>query len=414
MANLRDPAASADAIGVQAPPNWFPPRVLDDWLACQSLEATYLPTFMDGLAEQLAALGLPVWRLHISRPTIDPLASGNGCTWKRGETSVWEDYAHGLDAEDRWQLSPIKTMIEGSEGRMRRRLVGPEAQVDYPVLEEFRDEGATDWIGFAKRFTPSNNPTMLQGMVLTVVVDGPGGLTGEQEALLEWLAPRVAGIVFRLTMVLSAVTILEAYIGHDAGMRIINGQIKRGDVVRIPAVLFICDLRGFTLFAEETPAEEVISALNGYLGITADAVAEGGGEVLKFLGDGLLAIFSLEERDEAEGCEAALVAAESSLRQIAALNESREAKGLQCLQMDIALHRGRVLYGNIGSARRLDFTVIGAAVNQASRIEALCKSLDRRLLMSESFAVACPRDLHCLGDYSLRGVAEPQTLYALD
>ena len=389
------------------------PRALDDWLAAQSLETGRLVVFLGDLAEQLEAHGLPLLRLHISRSALDPSFSGTGCTWRRGQGVEAQSYTHREDELDRWQESPIKAMIDGGIRRMRRRLTGPQAQLDYPVLAEFRDEGATDWIAYLCAFVPDDNPTVLSGMVLTATVDAPDGLTPAQEALLDWLAPRVGGIVLRLTLIQSTGNLVETYIGNDAGRRILKGQIKRGDVVRLPAVLMIADLRGFTALAESTPPEQVIAALNEHLGPAAEAVAAHGGEVLKFLGDGLLAVFSLEERPAAEVCESAFTAAESALAAIAALEPKLESAGLPSLAMDIALHLGEVLYGNVGAERRLDFTVIGPAVNQASRIEALCQPLGQQLLLSESFAKACRRPLQSLGEHPLRGVAQPQTLYTL-
>ena len=388
-------------------------RAIEDWIAAQVLEAARLPEFVEALSERLLADGVPLQRLHISRSALDPMFSGTGCTWEKGKGIDPQTYAHGDEALERWQTSPIKAMLDSGTLRMRRRLAGPEAQLDYPVLAEFRDAGATDWIAYAVPFVPDNNPTILRGMVLTIAVDHPEGLTPDTEALFDRIAPRVGGVVFRLTMVFSATALLDAYVGADPARRIVSGQVKRGDVVRLPAVLEVADLRGFTALSESTPPEQVIAALNDYLGAATDAVHERNGSVLKFLGDGLLAVFSLEERPEAEVCAAALEAAEATLAAVAALNESRRAKGEAALALDIALHLGEVLYGNVGSARRLDFTVIGPAVNQASRMEALCEPLGQHLLLSERFARACDRPLKPLGSHSLRGVAEPQRLYTV-
>ena len=383
-------------------------RALDDWIVAQGLEAQTLPEFVDGLATRLNSAGFALLRVHVARAALDPVFSGTGSSWLRDRGTVPEHYTHASDREERWQQSPMKAMLDQGLLNLRRRLAGPGAQIDFPVLEEFRDLGGTDWVAKAVRFTPDNNPTVLIGTIFTFLTDRPGGFTAAEEAALEWLAPRIGVVVFRLTLALSALTLIDAYIGEDPGRRILRGQIKLGDVVHLPAVLLVADLRGFTRLSETTPPDRLIAALNDYLGIAVEAIAAQGGEVLKFLGDGLLAVFDLEARPESEVCDAALSAAEAILAEVETLNAGRADTAMA---MDIALHLGEVLYGNVGSARRLDFTTIGPAVNRASRIEALCEPLGQHLLMSESFAKACGRPLRDMGEHQLRGVASPQRLY---
>ena len=388
-------------------------EALDDWIIAQGLESSSLNDFVEGLAPRLNAAGLSIRRLHISRSALDPSLEGTGCTWTRSEGIHAEGYAHGNTDTQRWHESPLKAMIDRRIMKMRRRLVGPEAQLDYPVLTEFRDAGGTEWIAYLIEFTPGDNPTALLGLSLTLLGDAPEGFTTAQEAALDRLAQRIGLVVFRLTLAQTLYNVIRAYIGLHAGWRIVQGRIKRGDVDRLTAAILFADLRGFTRFAETNPPDQVIAGLNDYLGATVEAIDARDGQVLKFLGDGLLAVFDLEGREETEVCGAALEAAREALAANANLNETRAAAGLPALGLGIGLHLGEVLYGNVGSAERLDFTVIGPAVNQTSRIESLCGELGVGLLISERFAKASARPLRDLGTHSLRGVATPQRLYTL-
>jgi adenylate cyclase len=211
--------------------------------------------------------------------------------------------------------------------------------------------------------------------------------------------------------------VLAAYLGGDAARRVSTGQVQRGDVSRIAAAILYADLRGFTNFADETAPEEVIRRLNGVFDCLGEAVQSAGGEILKFLGDGLLAVFLA--RDDAAlrvAAEAAFGAALRGQDKVAALNAMEAATGHAHLALDMALHAGELTYGNIGTAERLDFTVIGPAVNEATRLESLCKQIGSPVLVSESFVRAAPalgNRLRSVGLHRLRGVREPHEVFAL-
>ncbi|MGH6919445.1 MAG: adenylate/guanylate cyclase domain-containing protein, partial [Geminicoccaceae bacterium] len=227
------------------------------------------------------------------------------------------------------------------------------------------------------------------------------------------LVNTLALAVYRIALLQVAVDLLDAYVGPEPGRRILGGQVRQGTAQQLSAAIVIADLRGFTRVADRTPAERLLAGLNEHLGAAVGAVEQHGGQVLKFLGDGLLAVFALEERSAETACADALAAAEAALAANAAINGRRAAVGEPSLELDVALHLGAVMYGNVGSSRRLDFTVIGPAVNEASRIEALCEPLGCHVLMSAAFAGACPRALRSLGRHTLRGVASPQELFTL-
>ena len=226
------------------------------------------------------------------------------------------------------------------------------------------------------------------GAVVTLATDRPGGFSDEDVAAVVELMPSFGGAV-RIGINLSAIrTALDTYLGRDVGRRILSGEIRRGSVETISAAIVFGDLRGFTALSDEIPREQLIAMLDDYLGCLVIPIEARGGQVLKFLGDGLLATFALGDSDPSLLCEDALDAAVEALARIEKVNEQRAAAGLPVTTLDVALHLGDVLYGNVGSDRRLDFTVIGPAVNEASRLEALCSPHDVKLIASRRFVDA--------------------------
>ena len=398
------PAEPAVSVQIQA---------LSDWIIEQGLSGGDLSSLVQGLGDRLRSFGLPVQRFHVSVRTVDPRFSGIGSTWQRDQGVGVEQYPHENIGLDRWLQSPMRVMVERGRPRMRRRLVGPKAQVDFPVLEEFRDAGGTDWYARLVVFGGADRHIALDGMVVTLVADHPDGFSDHDIAIVDRLTPRLGLAINRIVLQDIAAGVLDAYVGKDAGRRILGGQVQRGAAVRLSAAILFADLRGFTRLADTVPADELLAALNDYLGALTDCIEGHSGEVLKFMGDGLLAVFSLEDRETAAVCHDALAAARDGLAKNAALNEQRASEGAPTMALDIALHLGTVMYGNVGSDRRLDFTVIGPAVNEASRIEALCDALDETLLISGQFAAACDASLRSLGEHHLRGVRAPQELFTL-
>jgi adenylate cyclase len=310
-------------------------------------------------------------------------------------------------------------MLSKDEHRLRRRLVGPKAKLDFPVLEEFKAEGATDWLGLAFPFGWQGTQNMAEkqvGLISSWVSDAPSGFSEDHVRVLSGLVPFLALAVKATTTYQMARSILMTYLGRDAGSRVMSGRIQRGSVESMPAVLLLSDLRGFTRLADTTPVNDIVGMLDDYLELMCEPVHRRGGQALKFLGDGLLATFDLRQADEADVCRTALDAAEEILRDVRAYNRTRIDAGQPFMDLDLALHMGEVLYGNVGSAERLEFTIIGPAVNETARIEAMCQNLDTNLLISEAFAQAathCGARLNSLGVHPLRGVKREQELFTL-
>ena len=239
-----------------------------------------------------------------------------------------------------------------------------------------------------------------------------GGFPEEHVALLGSLVPTLAMILEVQTLHRTALTLLDTYVGPTAGRRVIEGVIKRGMCDSIEAVIWYCDLRGFTELSETLSGEDLVQFLNDYFGAMTDAVGRHGGEVLKFVGDALLAIFPLAGDSGHAAAERALAAAVEAGHMIGGLNDARAQAGQPLIRFGLALHVGDVLYGNIGGADRLDFTVIGQAVNVAARIENLCKTLNRQVLLSRDFHELC-RSGELIGTFALKGVGTEQPVYAI-
>jgi adenylate cyclase len=273
--------------------------------------------------------------------------------------------------------------------------------------------GLTDYVAIINRFAAEGSIGEMDCVYSSWMTKHPGGFDDEHIATLQRLAPFLALAVKSVSLTRMAGTLMQTYLGRDAGRRVLSGRIVRGVADRIDAVLWFSDLRGFTRITDTTP-EHVIPLLNDYADVVVSTIHEHGGDVLKLMGDGVLAIFTAEHRERA--CSAALAAAVSAREGVAALNQRRAAGKLPVTEIYLGLHVGEVFYGNIGSTERLDFTVVGPAVNEVSRIAAMCRSVEQPMLVSTAFAnVGNNRGrLVSVGRYALRGVSGSQELFTLD
>ena len=299
---------------------------------------------------------------------------------------------------------------------MRRRLeLGPE-QRDFLALEEFFVEGATDYYGQLFIFGDRGDPSQGTGVVYSFAVDRRGGFNDDDTSLLQATLPALSLAMKAHASYVIASTLLRTYLGEETGRRVHAGSVERGTVESIHAVLWYADIRGFTPLSDSLSGAAIIDLLNNVFETLNATLRARGGEVLKFLGDGMLATLSFEEANRVETCRRALDAAAESVQHVAALNTTRAAAGFPPVTVDIALHIGEVLYGNVGASDRLDFTVIGPAVNEVARIEALCEPLEQVVLVSAEFAAATGDSgdrLRSLGHYNLRGVREAKEIFAL-
>jgi adenylate cyclase len=290
---------------------------------------------------------------------------------------------------------------------VRVRLEKSEPQA--PLLKQLKSQGATDYVALPLLFTTGHVDA------LSVVSDRPGGFSADDLDRMFQLQFAFTRIVETHALRDTAVNLLDAYVGRAAGQRILAGEVKRGDGQTIEAVLWYCDLRGFTRASDRLPRDAIIALLNDYFTIMGGAVTGAGGEVLKFMGDGMLAMLPIASAGERMAVAArATQAAVAAQRMIAALNLMRVTVDEPSLRFGLALHVGEVMFGNIGASARLDFTVIGPAVNHAARLEKLCAPLNRQIVLSSALAALLPeRDVVLLGRHALKDIDEPQPIYGL-
>jgi adenylate cyclase len=289
---------------------------------------------------------------------------------------------------------------------VRRRLAGPDADVDFPLLEELRDRGATDYYLLPLELVAGGR----RGAIGFTTRES-GGFTDDAISIIDHIRPALNAIaeVFATRLILHDT--LDVYVGPEATQRILRGEVTLGTGRSIGAAIWYTDLRGFTSLSETLDREVVLGVLNDYFACMVPAVQATGGEILKFMGDALLAIFKFETRNREETCRAVLGAALQAIEAMDALNVKRAAAELPLMEAGVALHVGDVVFGNIGAGSRLDFTVIGPAVNLAARIEPLCRDLGEPILISERFAALAGEGLESLGHHGFKGVAAKYELF---
>jgi adenylate cyclase len=370
---------------------------------------------LTGFCDRAVHFGLPIARAIVLADTLHPIYEGRAFRWNRDkDTTVLTEYGRSDEDLGRWQRSPFFRLEQTGETLLRRRLTA-ESREEFSIFPELIDAGITDYVAMVNRFATEAIIGDMDGIYSSWATDAPTGFNDADIAALCRLAPLLALTVKSASLARIAETIVETYLGRDAGRRVLEGRIARGITDQIQAVLWSSDLRSYTRISDTADPGEIIPLLNEYSGAIISTIYDQGGDVLKLIGDGVLAIFTVEDRTRA--CESALAAAIAARRNVTEVNRSRAAANLPTTDMYLGLHIGEVFYGNIGSEDRLDFTVIGTAVNEVSRIATLCRSVDQPLLISSDFAAALGESRNLLvsvGRYALRGVGRPQDLYTLD
>lgn len=370
-----------------------------DWLLG---EAPTLPScrhVLEGLIERLNAEGMQLHRAVLGIGVLHPDLMAKTYTWERGARYVSEtEIHHGIETTDQYLNSPFRSINEG-EAFVRQRLTGPGSNITYPVLEEQRDAGATDYIAIG---LPRSDGNVYRSSWTT---DRDGGFTAPEIERLLTLRPVIGVIAELQSRAEMTKSVLNLYLGREAARRVYAGEIKRGEGRTIHSVLWMCDLRGFTALSDRIPLNELIAVLNEYFEAVTGPIHASGGEVLKFIGDAVLGIFRIEdEADITEICERALSAAELAVANMHILNRRRGREDKAPLNFSIALHVGDAMYGNVGAHDRLDFTVIGPAVNLCARLEALAGSLGEKIICSSEFAAISNEEMHSVGTHDLKNV----------
>jgi adenylate cyclase len=389
---------------------------LAGWVTEAGLIGRTESELMSGFCRRIVDAGVPLAHAIVILDTLHPVYEGRAFRWRADAPEAVEVLDYGRtnegEAAETWRRSAFFHLLQSGGNEMRRRLAAGDP-ADFPTIAQARDEGATDYLMLVHRFAAEGVIGEMDCVYSTWSSDAPDGFGEDAVVALKRLAPFLKLAVKSAALVRMAGTLAETYLGRDAGRRVMSGRIVRGVAEKIGAVLWYSDLHGYTQISDNSPPEQIIPLLNDYAEVVVSAVHGYGGDVLKLVGDGTLAIFPAENREEA--CLGALAAAVRVRNGVVELNGKRAAAGLPTTQVYLALHVGDVFYGNIGSKDRLDFTIIGPAVNEVSRILALSRSVEQDVLLSASFANALGSAMRgrlvSIGRYALRGVAQPQELF---
>jgi len=380
---------------------------LAEWLIDGARTAPSPPRMMAETCERLVAAGLPLWRVGIFIRTLHPDIIGRNMIWRLGEEVVVGSANYDTLNSPEFLNSPLAIVFR--QGREVRALLdGPDGK-RFPLFDDLRKEGVTDYIALP-----------------LVHIDGsfhasswttkqPGGFTDEQLNGLRSLMAPFARLVEIIRLRRTASVLLDTYVGNRAGERILGGQIRRGHTDTMNAAIWLSDLRGFTALSDRLPAETVVDILNHYFDCQVGAIRTHDGEVLKFMGDGLLAVFPIDEYvgDVRKVCAQVLEAARESRANVEAM-QYPIGETIERFRFGVALHVGRILYGNIGGGDRLDFTCIGPAINLAARLEKIAGRLHRTVVASRAFADACPGGWADLGEFPIAGFSRAERVYGLE
>jgi adenylate cyclase len=379
---------------------------LFDWLVDGAPGAPTPMEVVAKLGRGLRAGGVPVEKINAFVRTLHPNMAGRRFSWDPSlQIATIGELPWSATTGDEYVTSIVARVVQtGVE--VRERLDGPT--LGFAALQPFVDQKMTDYVAVPMKFMGGAIN------VISFVTRAEGGFTDAQLEIIRWIVRPLSRVGETLALMRTAVNLLNTYVGHNAGERILKGKIQVGDTESIRCVIWFSDLRGFTLLSSASTPSETIAMLNELFECQVPAIENNHGEVLKFMGDGMLAIFAINEKhDAASAALAAAGAARDAQVRLEKLNQARSARGAQPISFGVSLHIGEVAYGNIGGSNRLDFTAIGASVNLASRIEGLTGKLGKFLLVSEELATVLALPCRAVGTFELKGVAAPQSVYEL-
>src|SRR5882724_8547935 len=376
------------------------------WLIDGARSASSPPRMMAETCERLVEEGLPLWRVNVFVRTLHPDVFGLGFTWRPGAEVVVSTVDFDAQDSPEFKRSPLAILYE-TEQEVRYRLDDPESR-GFPFFDDMRAEDVTDYIALPIIFTDGSVHAS------SWTTKQPGGFGDDELAALRALVTPLARVVEIVNLRRRASVLLDTYVGNRAGERILGGQIRRGHTDTMHAAIWLSDLRGFTALSDRLPAETVVEILNCYFDCQVSAIRTHGGEVLKFMGDGLLAVFPIDEYvgDVRQVCSRVLEAARESRASVEAMHFPI-GDAVERFRFGVALHVGRILYGNIGGGNRLDFTCIGPAVNLAARLEKITGRLNRTIVASAGFAGICAGGWTELGEFPISGFSKAERVYGL-
>jgi len=377
-----------------------------EWLIDGARSAPQPLAMFDALCNRLTEAGIPLWRVGFFIRTLHPDIFGRNFIWKPGEQIAVGTVDFDIQDTPEFNASPLSIVFR--QGREVRCRVGDPASSSYPIIDDLRAEGVTDYIALPILFIDGS------AHATSWSTKQEGGFTDEQLGALRSIMPPLARLIEAVSLRRIATTLLDTYVGNRAGEKILGGQIRRGHAESMNAAIWLSDLRGFTALSDRLPSETVVDILNNYFDCQVAAIQAHGGEVLKYMGDGLLAVFPIDEYvgDSQQVCARVLEAACETRASVEAM-QYPVGDTIEHFRFGVALHVGPILYGNIGGGSRLDFTCIGPAVNLAARLEKLTGRLRRTIVASEGFAGICSGGWHDLGEFPIAGFSKAQRVYGL-
>jgi len=379
---------------------------ITDWLIDGARSTSSPPRMMAETCERLVQAGLPLWRVGVFVQTLHPDIFGRSFTWRPGTEVVVGTASFGVQDSPEFINSPLAILYDGGQ-EVRYRLDDPASQ-RFPFFDDMRAESVTDYIAIPLRFTDGSIHSA------SWATKRPGGFTEDHIESLRKLVLPLARVIEIVSLRRTASLLLDTYVGNRAGERILGGQIRRGHTDTMDAAIWLSDLRGFTALSDRLPAETVVDILNSYFDCQVSSIRTHGGEVLKFMGDGLLAVFPIDEYvgDVRQVCSRVLEAARESRASVEAM-QYPIGETVERFRFGVALHVGKILYGNIGGGNRLDFTCIGPAVNLAARLEKIAGRLNRTIVASAGFAGICAGGWTELGEFPIAGFSKAERVFGL-
>lgn len=385
-----------------------------DWLIRQALSGSTLEGTFSGCVLRLQAAGIMLSRASVAFSVLHPLYEAQSIVWHADRGMEISHHSHE-GPRDEFEKSPFNFLLINDLDSMRRRLAGEDRQLDFPLLEQLQREGNTDYLAYTIAFEyAAEDKQPSRGVIGSWSTQRSGGFTEREIRALKRIEKRLA-VALKVHLNENVTrNILKTYLGPNAGEQVMAGSIKRGDGNNIPAVIWFSDLRQSTRMAEQLQGHEFLELLNQYFECTAGSVTRHGGEVLRFVGDAVLAIFPVDDRSGSieNACRQAIAAVSDSEIELQRLNSQTR---LMAIDFGIGLHLGKVLFGNIGIPERLEFSVIGPAANMCARLEELTKKEKVRIVASKEFvAHAGEARWRSLGSFEFKGLAAQREVYTLD
>ena len=381
-----------------------------NWLLDEGWQISDRQEFTKALALCYQQAGVSVARIRLTIRLLHPQVMGFGYTWNANTDDVgYFEATHEMIESEIYLNSPFAAIFEDGASAIRRKIHDPNVPLDYPILKDLKEEGLTDYVALPLIFSDGRKSA------ITFASLAPNGFTTDELTIIYDSLACLSRIVENQALRHTASVLLETYLGKETGGQVLSGKVKRGDGQKIRSIIWFSDLRQSTFLAESLNDEDFLELLNAYFDCTAGAVIDNGGEVLRYIGDSVLAIFPMGETDQCHLTHKAALNAEKAVRdaliRVQALNENQRDTNKPEIKTGVGLHVGEVMYGNIGTETRLEFSVIGSSANEAARMENMTKELDVPLIVSDEFSQLHGGDWKSLGNHALKGLANKRKLF---